>query len=334
MIALTHTIAGDDCRIYFPERRTDLSGFWAFLAQGDKALGLDTETTGLGIYERDFECRLVQIGNTREAWVLRVDLFADAIAKALRQPRAFVVHNAAYDLQVIDRTLGVRIEELADRVMDTRILAHLLDPRQPHEGGAGLSLKPLSAIYVDDAAPDTQEGLTAVFRSIKNPLTGKPCTKETGWRHIPIDHETYVRYAGLDPILAVRLFYELAPLVKELGLSPLSKFEHHLQSLLCLIQRKGMLIDVDYVHTLRGGLSAEAEHFRALARRYGVDNVNSTAQVAQALLGMGEDLTETTESGQIKVDKGVLLPLADLDNGWNRIEARTPNPLADAVLHA
>lgn len=334
MLTLTHTIAGEDCRIYMPERRTDLAGLWAFLSQADKVLGLDTETTGLGIYERDFETRLVQIGNAREAWVLRVDMFADAIRKALRQDRIFVVHNAAFDLQVIDRTLGVKIEELADRVLDTRILAHLLDPRQEHEGGAGLSLKPLSAIYVDDAAPDTQAGLTAVFRTITDPTTGKPCNKSTGWRHIPIDQETYVRYAGLDVILVTRLFYELAPLVKALGLSGLSKFEHHLQSLLCIIQRKGMLLDVDYVHKLRADLEAEAEEFRLVAKRYGVENVNSTAQVSAALLGMGEVLEETTDSGALKVDKGVLLPLADLDNGWNRIEARTPNTLADAVLRA
>ena len=58
------------------------------------------------------------------------------------------------------------------------------------------------------------------------------------------------------------------------------------------------------------------------------------AQVAAALEAMGEELTETTDSGLTKVDKEVLMPLADLDRAWERIEARTPNPLADAVLHA
>lgn len=327
MLTLTHTIAGEECRIYFPERRQDLPGFDHFLAQGDKILGFDTETTGLDIFSPGYRCRLAQFGNRREAWVLQKDLFPDAIAKALRQPRAFVAHNAPFDLLVSDRHLGVRIEELADRVHDTRVLAHLLDPRQPHEGGAGLALKPLSAIYVDDEAPDTQEGLTAEFRRLG-------FTKATGWANIPIDNELYVRYAGLDVILATRLFYELGPLVKDMALGDLSKFEHHLQTLLAIMQRKGMLLDVDYINRLRGDLTAEAEQFNGVAKRYGVENTNSTAQVSAALVAMGETLDEKTASGALKVDKAVLLPLADMDGQWERIEARTPNPLADAVLRA
>lgn len=325
MLTLSHTVAGDECEIFFPERRSELGGFEAFLAQGDKVLGLDTETTGLNIYSPDYGLRLVQFGNAREAWVLRADLFADVIVRALRQPRAFTVHNALFDLKVIDRHLGVTIEELADRVFDTRILAHLIDPRDPSEGGAGLSLKPLSAIHVDEEAPDTQAGLHAVFRSLG-------LTKETGWAGIPIDNETYVRYAGLDVILGTRLFYELAPIVKDLGLADLSRFEHHFSSLLAIMSRKGVKLDVPYIGRLRDDLREEEETFRLVAARYGVDNVNSTAQVAEALAAMGETLEERTASGLVKVDKAVLLPLADLTMSWERIEARTPNPLADAVL--
>ncbi|KUM41179.1 DNA polymerase [Arthrobacter sp. EPSL27] len=349
MLILNHTIAGDACTIYFPERRSELAGFRDFLAQGDKVLGLDTETTGLGIYEDGFECRLVQIGNGREAWVLRVDLFADVICEALRQNRHFVVHNAAFDLQVIDRTLGVKIEELADRVFDTKIFAHLLDPRMKSEGGAGLRLKELSEIYVDDTAPDTEEGLSSIFSKLYADWK-KTVSKETvdahvrksgkrphvsyGFANIKIDHELYVRYAGLDVILVTRLFYELAPTIKDLGLNPLSKFEHHLQGLLCVMQRKGMKLDVAYIHQLRLDLQKEHEDYALVAKRYGVENINSTDQVADALLGMGETLTEKTDGGKWKVDKAVLSTLADLDREWERIEARDPNPLADAVMRA
>lgn len=349
MITLAHTIAGDDCRIFMPERRQDLAGFDAFLSQGDKVLGLDTETTGLGIYERTFKTRLVQIGNSVEAWVLRVDLFEDVIVKALRQKRHFVVHNAAYDLQVIDQTLGVKIEELADRVFDTRIFAHLLDPRMKSEGGAGLHLKELCEIYVDDQAPDTQEGLSSIFLGLFNAwkktvskeeidafvsYAGKRAHIPYGFANIPIDHELYVRYAGLDVILVTRLFYELAPLIKELGLNPLSKFEHHLQGLIAVMQRKGMKLDVNYIKQLRLDLMKEHEEFSLIAKRYGVDNINSTDQVAEALEAMGEVLTERTGTGKPKVDKAVLSVLADLDREWERIEARDPNPLADAVMRA
>ena len=328
MHVYTHSLGGSDVTIRFPESRRDVFGFQDFLAQGDKVLGLDTETTSLDVYSRPFRTRLVQIGNAEEAWVLRADLFAKEIVRALRQERFWTVHNAAFDLQVLDRSLGVKIEDLGSRVFDTRIFAHLLDPRQRHEGGAGLSLKELSEIYVDPTAPDTQKGLHEVFRKEYR------ATKVTGWALIDVDHPLYVRYAGLDPILARRLFDEISPLVRDLGLDHLSQFEHHLQVLLAMMQRKGMRLDVPYTERLVVDLTEEAEAEAKRAARYGVANVNSTQQVAAALVAMGEDLTETTDSGALKVAKEVLLPLADLDRDWNRIEARDPNPLADAVLRS
>ncbi|GAB1641792.1 DNA polymerase [Krasilnikovia sp. MM14-A1259] len=327
MITLHHWVAGEECRINVPERPTDLAAFEAWLAQGDRLLALDTETTGLDVYTPGHALRLVQFGNRSEAWVLRADCFAQAIARALRQRRTFVVHNAAYDLLVIDRHLGVSVEELGGRVFDTRVLAHLLDPRAEAEGGIGLGLKPLSTVYVDPTAPDTQGGLTAEFRRLG-------ATKATGWARIPIDNELYLRYAGLDVLLARRLFDEIAPMVRDIGLDRLSKFEHHLQVILAILQRRGMRIDLPYVEQLKADLLIEAQRCQAVAARYGVANVNSPTQVAQALLAMGEALTERTSSGAPKVDKNVLLPLADLDLQWQRIEARRPNPLADAVVRS
>lgn len=330
-----YTLAGEECVIYFPERRAELAAYRRFLAEGDKVLCIDTETSGLDIYSPGYQARLFQIGNRREAWVLRWDLFADTIRKTLEQDRHFTAHNAPFDLKVIDKHGGVPLEVLAPRTFDTRIFAHLIDPRSQHEGGAGLSLKPLSAIYVDETAPDTAEGLNAVFRTIKHPVTGKPCTKDNGWAYIPIDHPTYVLYAGLDVLLGRRLFDELAEIIKGTGLSDLSTFEHHLAGLLAIMERRGMRVDVPYTEALVGRLGDEAAEFRAVAARYGVANVNSTAQIAEALTAMGETLTERTDSGATKVDKGVLLPLADLEmRTWGRIGARTPNPLADAVVRA
>lgn len=328
MITYTHMLAGRDVTIHYPESARDAHVFLDFLALGDRVLGLDSETTGLDVFSPRFECRLIQIGNADTAFVLRVDQFRELIVKALRQDRHFTVHNAAFDLKVIDRCIGVRIEDLGPRTFDTRILAHLLDPRQAHEGGTGLSLKDLSAIYVDPSAPDTQKGLHEVFRKEYK------ATITDGWRVIDIDNETYVRYAGLDPILARRLFDELAPTVRDLGLNHLSQFEHHFQVLTATMERRGVKVDVPYTERLKGELAEEADAFRKIAARYGVENVNSTAQVAEALTAMGETLTETTPSGKPKVDKSVLTALADLDLQWERLEVREPNPLADAVLRS
>jgi DNA polymerase-1 len=327
LLTQRHTVAGTDCLIHTPENRRDLEGFFDFLRKNDRVLGLDSETTGLNIFSPGFGLRLVQFGNDREAWVLRADLFRDAIRDTLLSDRLFAVHNAPFDLLVFDKHLDVRVEALAPRVFDTRIFAHLIDPRQESEGGAGLSLKPLSAIYVDPDAPDTQAGLYAEFRKI-----GK--TKDTGWAAIDIMNPLYNRYAGLDVIFETRLFHELSSVIKGIGLSRLSKFEHLFASYIMLLQRKGMLVDLDYAENLDTELSAEAVEWRAKAAKYGVENTNSTSQIAEALVGMGVDLKERTPSGALKVDKGVLLPLADLDPTWKELGLGTANPLAVAVLHA
>lgn len=327
MLHQTHTVAGTVCDIYTPENRRDLEGFFDFLRKNDRVLGLDSETTGLNIFSPGFGLRLVQFGNDREAWVLRVDLFHEAIRDALLSDRLFSVHNAPFDLLVFDKHLGVPVETLAPRVFDTRIFAHLIDPRQESEGGAGLSLKPLSAIYVDADAPDTQSGLYAEFRKI-----GK--TKDTGWAFIDIMNPLYNRYAGLDVIFGCRLFYQLSDVIKGIGLTRLSKFEHLFQSYIMLLQRRGMLVDLDYAEGLDTELSADAAAWREKAAKYGVENVNSTAQVAEALIGMGVTLTERTPAGAWKTDKEVLLPLADLDQFWGEMGLHKANPLALSVLHA
>lgn len=324
----TYTLAGTTVTIYFPETREDLRGFEEFLARGDKVIGFDTETSDLDIYKPGHVLRLAQFGSRDEAWVLDVARFADVVRDTLASERRFVAHNSTFDLLVVDHHLSVPVEGLGPRTFDTRIFAHLLDPRSEHEGGIGHGLKRLSEVYIDPSSPDTQKGLHEVFRKEYRAKIAE------GWTVIDIDHPTYVTYAGLDAILVRRLFDELVPLVKGADLSQLSTFEHELNTALAIMQRRGMRVDVAYTERLKRDLADEAEEFRAVAARYGVENVNSTKQVAEALQAMGETLTEKTDAGGVKVDKGVLLPLADLDPFWHRLNVREPNPLADAVLRA
>jgi DNA polymerase I len=320
-----HYVAGDECLIHFLETDADLLEFDEFLARGDQVLGLDTETSGLDLFVAGHQLRLVQFGNATEAWVLRADKFADAIIQVLRSGRRFVAHNASYDLLVLDRHLGVSLEDLMPRVFDTRIMAHLLDPRGKEEGGIGLDLKSLSALYVDSSAPDTQEDLTGVFNAFG-------WTKRSGWSRISIDHSTYVLYAGLDAILVCRLFQAISRAISSFG--ALSRFEHQLQYLLAILMRKGMPLDVPYVERLEIELLNEYVDYCDIAADLGLENVNSPNQVAQMLLSMGEKLTERTPEGNLKVDRAVLSVLADLDRQWERIGAREPNPVAEAVMRA
>ncbi|MGW1277570.1 DNA polymerase [Streptomyces tsukubensis] len=333
MIELQYALAGDPVRVHVPENEDDLDAFreWFDQARTRGPIALDTETTGLNIYSPGYRLRTVQFGDQHDAWVLlyeRGGHHAQYAREAIQRCQEVLIHNALFDWLVLDAHAGIPMEDLAPITTDTRILAALIDPRQPSEGGAGTALKPLSARWVDPAAPDTQNGLTKVFNSLG-------FTKDTGWAGIPLTNKTYLLYAGLDVLLTARLAPALRAELVRLDVRPaLVPYEHTLARICATMQRRGLLVDQDYARPLASRLREESDRFGAVAARYGVSSVNSSAQVADALAGMGERLTERTDSGALKTDKAVLLPLADLDRDWQRIGAREPNVLADAVLRA
>lgn len=321
---------------YVVERPEDLRPFEAWVrrrAEAGTPVAVDSETCGLKIYAwGPTFLRLAQFGTEDEAWALPIEhgrVYAESAAWALRTLPDLTGHNwAGFDAQVFDRHLKVSLEELCAKATDTMLMAKLVDPRKDYEGGVGSSLKPLSAHYVDANAPDTQDGLKAVFKELKLKVA-------EGFAKVPLDHPVYLEYGLLDVILTSRLRPRLEAALERLGVSPkLSRYEHRVARICAQMQRAGLVLDQPYTEGLRDDLAEDAETHAAIAARYGVDSVNSGRKVADALLGMGETLTEKTASGAWKVDKAVLMSLADLDRDWQPIGGRTGNPLADAVLRS
>jgi DNA polymerase-1 len=337
MRELSFPVNGQAVPVHVVLDSADLELFRAWISDQTGAVAVDSESCGLDIYGYGPDyLRLVQFGTAHEAWILPVEMgapFKLAARWALEVLPWILGHNwAGFDALVFDKHLGVPLEMLCAKATDTKILASLVDPRQPQEGGIGTGLKPLSAYYVDPSAPDTQGDLTAVFRSLG-------LTKATGWAGIPLDHPTYLSYAGGDVILTSRLEPYLRGSLNRLRVrDALVEYEHELARICAVMVRKGMLLDEEYTRELGGTLSREAEEFSEIAARYGVESVNSNRQLAEALTAMGEEIGATPETrtagGAPKLDKPVLLSLADLNPDWQRVGARTPNPLADAVLHA
>ncbi|MFJ7419762.1 DNA polymerase [Streptomyces uncialis] len=333
MLTYRHNVANDVVNIHVPATPEELDAFleWARLASKRGPVALDTETSGLEVYSTGYRLRTVQFGDAHNAWVIHWEKgghFRRAAVEALTKIRRFLIHNAAFDWAVLDRHAGIPLEDLAPRTRDTRVMAALVDPRQTHEGGMGTALKPLSAYYVDRTAPDTQGDLTAVFR-------GLGFTKATGFARIDLDHPTYNLYAGLDCILTARLEPCLSTELARLEVRErLIDYEHEIARICAHMQRKGMVLDREFTLELDSALAGDAHENAEKAARYGVESVNSNKQIAEALTGMGESLTERTAGGAVKVDKAVLLALADMDLQWERLGIRIPNPLAEAVLRS
>ena len=85
------------------------------------------------------EIRLAQFGNEDEAFVLDYAKWHEAVDVAYLSLNDLVVHNASFDLIAMEAIAGYSAADAMKRVTDTRILAHLLDPRGKADGGSGMA---------------------------------------------------------------------------------------------------------------------------------------------------------------------------------------------------
>lgn len=302
MIELRHEIEGDLVTINVVETPEDLDGFHDFIL-AHNCIAVDTETTGLDIYSDSFECRLIQFGTQSEAWILPVELSDKLVvqaANALFVTEKIVMQNASYDLQVLDRCFGIKMEELWPKVTDTQILAKLVDPRPYEAGGFGHSLEHLIAEFISkDEAIEVKGLMTKLAKEHKT-------TKSNIWSIIDLFHPEYLKYAGMDTVFTARVCSKLSKLVPDVS-RQLVAYEHKVSEICSYIDRRGFLLDVDYAQSLSDRWSTEQEVWEAIAFvNYGVDKVNSTEDVAEALEEMGVVISGRTETNRRKVDRELL----------------------------
>lgn len=310
MIELQHEVEGDLVTIKVVETPEDLDGFHDFIL-AHNCLAVDTETTGLDIYSDNFECRLIQFGTQSEAWILPVELSEKLVVEAgnaLAVTDRIVMQNASYDLQVLDRCFGIKMEDLWPKVTDTQILAKLVDPRPYEAGGFGHSLEHLIAEFISkDEATEVKGLMSKLAKEHKT-------TKSHIWSVIDLFHPEYLTYAGMDTVFTARVCSKLSKLVPDVS-KPLIAYEHKVSEICSYIDRRGFLLDVDYAQALSNRWAAEQELWEAIALvKYGVDKVNSTEDVAEALEEMGVVISDRTATNRRKVDRELLGRLIEEGN--------------------
>ncbi|MCZ4119012.1 DNA polymerase [Streptomyces sp. H39-S7] len=319
MIDLECKIKNQIVKIHVCETTWDLGPFIDFV-ETNPVMGFDTETTGLDWWnaDRGFRIRLAQFGNATEAWVLPVEInpeFGEAVKWALRYAQRLVAHNGTFDQHVVESTLGVTLEELAPKMLDTKISAHLVDPRQVKEAGPGLKLEELVKFYIDRTLAEEVKGsMTKIAKRYK-------VKKEEIWPTVETFDREYLLYAGMDPIFAFRLFRITFPKIparsRQRGLFA---WEHRLAHVTARMERAGYLVDVEYVEARIAELKIEESKWMAVVRSFGIELLGSGAQIVEAFAREGIRLTEKTAKGVIKTGEEIL--------------AKIDHPLADAILKA
>ncbi|MEU6765871.1 DNA polymerase [Streptomyces sp. NPDC046853] len=304
MKVLHYKVKRQSVRINVAETPWDLDRFIDFV-EANPIMGFDTETTGLNWWDSDrgFRIRLAQFGNGIESWVLPVEInpqFKAAAAWALRKARRLVSHNGTFDMHVSERTLGVTLEELAPKMLDTKVFAHLVDPRQVKEFGPGLKLEELVKYYIDATAADEVKGsMTQIAKRYK-------VKKEVIWGLVETFDEEYLLYSGMDPIWAYRLLHILMPKVPARSKAKgLIAWEHRTAYVTALMERTGYIVDREYAEMRIAELKAEEKKWVEVASQW-VENVNSDKQLIAAFQSLGFKLTKKTKKGNLSMDSEVL----------------------------
>lgn len=305
MKEIRHRVEGDNVSIKVAERVEDLDGFRDFVRKNMKVLAADSEATGVDTYAPGHKTRLWQFGNAYESWVIPVELggqFVEDVRRTLLGVNELWWQNGSFDLQEADRHLGVPMEKLWPKSRDTKIVSHLVDPRGQEEGGYGHGLESLTRAYIDAKVADEVKGsMAALAKKHKT-------TKAKIWAKVDLFDPDYLLYAGMDPVLAARLAKKTLPLVPASS-RPLLSFEHEVAEICSYLERTGFLLDVDYTKRLSAWLKEQEDKYKDVAATLGVENVNSTDQVAEAFLRRGVKLEKRTASGKLQVDKAVMKPL-------------------------
>lgn len=158
------------------------------------------------------------------------------------------------------------------------------------------------------------------IREFKEGIYGK-VTKEEVWRKVPLFHEGYLLYAGMDPIFAYRLKKILMPRIPRRSLRyGLVGWEHRLNWITYQMERTGYIVDQEYVKARIEELRAEEAKYKAVAAKYGVLNIGSNEQIVKALTALGFELKKKTPKGQLSTDDSVL---SSIDH-----------PLTEAIIKA
>jgi len=269
------------------------------LVDGVELLGLDSETTGLDT--RNDRLRLVQIGDADTGWAIPWERWGGVAEEALTQwGGGWVLHNATFDESFFARE-GINLRR--DRLVDTRPMAHVLDPTY------STALKNLAAKHVDPRAKALQDDLDDAINS-RGGWT---------WATVPITFQKYWSYGALDPVITMRLLQQLAPKMDADGSWKAYELENTVQWVIRAMSHRGAHVDREYARQKSIAFSRYCVDVEQWVREHYDLGAGSDVAIIEYLKSEGYEFTKRTKSGaRYALDSEVLEAI--------------DHPLAKAVL--
>lgn len=249
----------------------------------------------------------------------------ETAARLLPEGKLLVDAETALHAQFAEiiKTAGPSTEALADVAACQPIIDHyqlttsgirartvlsslgISSPKKTPKGNDSWDLKSLQEIQstVSGTVADVVDALLAL-RALhaRNP--------ESGWALIPDDDDTYLRYAGLDPLMTLRCWHLMTKEIRARGQWPAVRQALKLQWHIDLMTFRGKLVDPAYVKWLDSFYVDVIEsHVPALAH-HGVPRSASGPSVSKAFTALGLTSPKATSNGGESWDKTVLAAIA------------------------
>jgi DNA polymerase-1 len=263
-------------------------------------IAFDTETGGFN-FKRD-DLRLCQFGDEERGWAIPWHQWGGVAQEIFtKYDGEIILHNRPFDANFAQEK-GVVKRFPWERSHCTMVMAHVLNPARSK------ALKSLTSVKVDKTAAAGQDALKR-YMSANN----------LSWNDVPIDNPYYWGYGAMDTVLTTRLFNILSQEMKDEGVGHIYDMELAVQRICANMTRRGTPVDLEYCTQTANLLRSWVAEARAWAKaEFGIKNVTSAMQAVKVFEEDGVEFIELTATGQVRLDKGVLLTL--------------DHPLADAIL--
>jgi DNA polymerase-1 len=257
--------------------------------QAPKVCAIDLETTGLS-YVSDKALNMGIYGDSFEGYFNFCDYSKSQLSSFFRdflKSHSVILHNAKFDFHFINKFTSVEDVEFSD----TMILSQIIDERKPSH-----KLDYLAKSNFGDSSCIAKNKVDNIWKEIKSRKKVKLYTEVPenllGDRAVEDSKNSYKLYKIFRPLLYNTSVYSM---------------EKELLKRLLIIEENGVLIDIDYLKTLRVKLQ---DSMLALEEKYKDINLNSSDQVGKILFNkMNISPTKFTKGGKPSADESVLKSL-------------------------
>lgn len=266
---------------------------WLGESRNRSCVGVDTETSGLSMFQPDSRIRLFQVGDVNQAFVINAEDWSGLCKEFLRDynDSPMIFHNISFDAKFIS-SVWKDVKFPWSRCGDTMLMHKL------HDSETSAALKTISLDVFGNMAVIGQ-------RALDEAMT----TNGWDWNTVPMSCDAYTLYSGMDVILTARLYDRLQH-VHSGEFQAAYEIEYEARRICSAMELRGMRIDRERVINRQIELDEYVEKMISFCMEtFGV-KIGSSKQLGAWFTAQGAPLTEFTATGAPKMDADALEALA------------------------